>query len=446
MKTIQLITTLIACCAAFFSCVQDNNFEVPNDVSQNDSIRFEALMTALENGSKSMIDIADLKLLYNSEPVEIAADLVVEGYVSSSDRTGNFYKEFYIQDQSEDPLAGLKISLNMTDSYNFVNQGRKIFIDLKGLYLGELNHGDGVLCLGGQVQGNEIVQMSSNVARDVIIRSTLTESLVPLVVPIAEINPAHIGLFVSFDNIQFPITLDGQFFVDPTDDYDSQRIIESCAETSTFLLETSAFADFAQDQLPLNGSGSISGIVTKDYYGDNMVLALNQKSDIVMNSSRCDPLFVDTFSSSNLNKWTAYSLAGDQIWEVTGFGNPGPSAVISGFSGGAVVNEDWLITQAIDMTQVSSGTLTFQTVKRYSGPDLELYMCTDYGGGDPNIDGSWTLLSAVFDTNTGSWSSWTDSGEVDVSAASGSNLFIAFKYVSTGTAAATFELDNVLVK
>lgn len=34
----------------------------------------------------------------------------------------------------------------------------------------------------------------------------------------------------------------------------------------------------------------------------------------------------------------------------------------------------------------------------------------------------------------------------DLSAASGSQLYVAFKYKSTSSAASTFELDNVLVK
>ena len=39
---------------------------------------------------------------------------------------------------------------------------------------------------------------------------------------------------------------------------------------ATFLLETSSFANFANDILP-SGGGTISGIVSKDYFGDNLV-------------------------------------------------------------------------------------------------------------------------------------------------------------------------------
>ena len=127
------------------------------------------------------------------------------------------------------------------------------------------------------------------------------------------------------------------------------------------------------------------------------------------------------------------------------FGNPSDSATMSGYSGGNQNNEDWLISKAIDMSGVSGAILKFQSVKRYAGNDIKLYMATNYNGGDPNTDGNWVELSANFDTNINSWSSWTDSGDVDVSAAAGGNLFIAFKYTSTTSASSTYEIDNVEV-
>ena len=118
---------------------------------------------------------------------------------------------------------------------------------------------------------------------------------------------------------------------------------------------------------------------------------------------------------------------------------------MSGFSGGAQTNEDWLISLPIDLSNTPSAFLTFQTVKRYDGNDIEVFYATDYNGGDPTTDGTWVALSPTLDTNTGSWSSWTDSGSLDLSAAAGGNVFIAFKYTSTSSAAATWEIDNVKV-
>ena len=69
----------------------------------------------------------------------------------------------------------------------------------------------------------------------------------------------------------------------------------------------------------------------------------------------------------------------------------------------------------------------------------------DYSGGNPNSDGTWTELSVTLDTDTSSWVTWTDSGNVDLSSYAGGNVYIAFKYVSTSSGSATYEIDNVLL-
>ena len=94
---------------------------------------------------------------------------------------------------------------------------------------------------------------------------------------------------------------------------------------------------------------------------------------------------------------------------------------------------------------MSTVTLNFQSVVRYNGPSLEVYASSDYSGGNPNSDGTWTELSVTLDTDTSSWVSWTDSGNVDLSSYAGGSVYIAFKYVSTSSASATYEIDNVLL-
>ena len=89
--------------------------------------------------------ISEVKNLFvGGEVNEIESNLVVRGYVSSSDFSGNFYKEFYMQDEIENPTAGIKVSINQVDSYNQFNVGREVYIKLQGLSIGETNSGDGV--------------------------------------------------------------------------------------------------------------------------------------------------------------------------------------------------------------------------------------------------------------------------------------------------------------
>jgi len=448
MKLINKISIVTFITIFAFSCVQDDDYSVPQSIGLEENQKLVELLDEIDNGSADLMTISEIKNLFiDGEINQIESNLVVRGYVSSSDFTGNFYKEFYMQDQIENPTAGIKVSLNQVDSYNQFNVGREVYIKLQGLSIGETNSGDGVIAIGdgGNAAGDEISEISENRAADVILRSSNSFSLVPLALNLSEINDSHIGVYVSALSAQFSPGLDGMTYVDPDEDYDTQRDLESCIDSGTLKLETSAFSNFNDSMLPTDSSGTISGIITRDYFGDNRVMMLNTKDDVNFDSSRCDPLFSDDFSSNNFNNWTIVNVTGEQEWEITPYGNPAPSAKISGFAGGSNVNEDWLITNTIDLSSLSTVTLNFQSVVRYNGPSLEVYASSDYSGGNPNSDGTWTELSVTLDTDTSSWVTWTDSGNVDLSSYAGGNVYIAFKYVSTSSGSATYEIDNVLL-
>ena len=448
MKLINTLSFFAFLTIINFSCVQDDDYSVPASIGQEENANLNQLLAEIENGSADLMTISQLKNFFvDGEVNEIESNLVVKGYVSSSDYAGNFYKEFYMQDEIENPTAGIKVSINQVDSYNQFNVGREVYIKLQGLSIGETNSGDGVIAIGGGANeyGDEISEITENNAATCILRSSNSYSLVPLALNLSEINDMHIGVYVSGLSAQFASSLGGLTYVDPQEDYDTQRDLESCVDAGTLKLETSAFSSFNDKMLPVEGSGTISGIITKDYFGDNRVMMLNTTDDVNFDSSRCDPLFSDDFSSNSLNNWTVVNVEGEQTWEITPYGNPAPSAKISGFSGGSNSNEDWLITSAIDLTSLTTVTLNFQSVVRYSGPSLEVYVSTDYSGGNPSTDGNWQELSVILDTDDSSWSSWTDSGNVDLSSFSGANVFIGFKYISTTSNSATYEIDNVLI-
>ena len=82
---------------------------------------------------------------------------------------------------------------------------------------------------------------------------------------------------------------------------------------------------------------------------------------------RCDPLFSDDFSSNTLNNWFVKSVIGPQEWEITHMEIA--QLQMSGFSGGSVENEDWLISKPVNLDGLCL-QLTFQSVVRYSGPEL----------------------------------------------------------------------------
>ncbi|HIG89374.1 MAG: DUF5689 domain-containing protein [Flavobacteriaceae bacterium] len=447
MKLIKAIILITFLTATNFSCVQDDDFSIPESLGLEENQDLTQLLDQINNGAVDLMTISQVKSFFvNGEVTLIESNIVVKGYVVSSDMTGNFYKEFYMQDEPDNPTAGIKVVLNQVDSYNQFNIGREIYIKLQNLYIGETNSGDGVITIGGSINqyGDEVEEITENMAVSSILRSSNTFDIIPLSLNLSEINDSHIGIFVTAQNAQFSNFLSGLTYVDPYDDYDTQRDLESCVDSGSIKVETSAYASFQDNLLPTEGSGTLSAVVTRSYDGDDRVMMLNSTDDVTFSSSRCDPLFYDNFSGS-LNNWHVKSVQGEQGWEITPYGNPAPSAKMSGFSGGSNVNEDWLITTTIDLSSVTTASLTFQSVVRYNGPSLTVHMSSDYNGGDPTSDGNWTELSVTLDTDADSWSSWTDSGNIDLSSVTGGNVYIAFKYVSTTSGSATYEIDNVLV-
>ena len=274
------------------SCQPENDFSIPTALGTEENAQLNALKTAVEKAEKTMISISQLKAFFVYRRVHtITADLVVKGYVVSSDRTGNFYKEIYVQDKPENPTAAIHIMLDQTDLYNRFNVGREIYINLKGLHIGESRRGNGIISLGGELNedGDEVTHLRALDIQDHFLRSKTTEEVVPLPVLFSEINSSHIGMYVEVANVRFTAAEQEKPFVDPKDYYDTQRNMEACEGQNKvpFLLETSAFASFKDLPLP-GGTGSIKGIVSKTYNGRNLVLVLNDARDAWLSGGACE--------------------------------------------------------------------------------------------------------------------------------------------------------------
>jgi len=115
---------------------------------------------------------------------------------------------------------------------------------------------------------------------------------------------------------------------------------------------------------------------------------------------------------------------------------------MSGYSGAAVVNEDWLISPAMNFNNYKNEVLIFQSAYNYTGAALVALISNNYdGSADPN-NFTWTPLTATW--SPGGWV-WTPSGNVNVSGTNGTQVYIAFKYTSDATAASTWELDDIMI-
>ncbi|HNX86387.1 MAG TPA: lamin tail domain-containing protein [Bacteroidales bacterium] len=156
-------------------------------------------------------------------------------------------------------------------------------------------------------------------------------------------------------------------------------------------------------------------------------------------------LNTENFNDTTFGSWNQMTVLGDTSWIIDPIHgvNTSPCAKASGyFEGASHITEMWLFSPSFDLSHYTGGVLTFKTAKNYVGPNLKALISTDWNGiSDPN-EFTWDTLVATY--SAGGWA-WTSSGNVDISAYTGSNVHIAFMFSSTDAASSTWEVDDITV-
>ena len=145
-------------------------------------------------------------------------------------------------------------------------------------------------------------------------------------------------------------------------------------------------------------------------------------------------------STGTLEDFDSINVVGpDQSWEATSYG-----AKMAGYSGGAHENEDWLVSPAIDLTNYTDAKLQLnQAVNYLNGQwdQIQVVISTDYTGNKADLaSATWTAVTIDTLPSGSSWS-FVTSEKVDISAYDGKTIYVALKYLSSNSNAATWEVD-----
>ncbi len=155
-----------------------------------------------------------------------------------------------------------------------------------------------------------------------------------------------------------------------------------------------------------------------------------------------DETFESGTSFAGIN-WKTVEVAGNKPWWIRNYNNNN-YATVSGYNGTAPFDE-WLITPPINISATNGKILTFETQARGYGAttsSLEVYVLTT---DNPETATKTKLNATICDTPADAYSSWTGSGNIDLSVFSGT-IYIAFRYQATADANyATYCLDNVKI-
>jgi len=139
--------------------------------------------------------------------------------------------------------------------------------------------------------------------------------------------------------------------------------------------------------------------------------------------------------------WTQTQIEGNKKWYVTTF-QENNYVAMTGYKGTAPFDQ-WLLSPALDMANIASKILTFRTqVNGYGSKTsvLEVYVLDSPDVKTANKTKLDVKLATAPDSG---YSSWAQSGDIDLSAFSG-NVYIAFRYYATTDANyATWCVDDI---
>ncbi len=274
----KIIPVLILLSISTGNCVRNTQFDSPN--------------SPCEKGVTANATFEEVRQLYSDGTLEILEDMVIEGYINSTDEAGNFFSSLHFQDSPADPSSGLQIDIDLRDSHLFYGLGKKVLIRLKGLYLGKSK---GVYKLGGAFTSFgtlSVGRLPANLVKDHVLIScdppatmssiaihvdSLSESLINVLVELQDVQ-------VNAEELEQPYALPGM---------EVGRILEDCRNSEITLLN-SGYSDFHEAILP-DGRGSATGVLYKD--GVRYQLLIRDTTDLLFTLNRCNE--ADEWTSSN---------------------------------------------------------------------------------------------------------------------------------------------------
>lgn len=150
--------------------------------------------------------------------------------------------------------------------------------------------------------------------------------------------------------------------------------------------------------------------------------------------------------------WTNVDLSGTRSWECRSFSGNNYAQVTS--NGSKSVNDVWLITTAVDLTDATAPKFSFNvTAGYYNAPCLSVLISENFDGNADNINpAQWTNVTDNFELPTGpsgGYGTLSPAGTMDLSAYKGKKIYIAFRYqgddTTTEKKTTTFQIDKVQV-
>ena len=391
----------------------------------------------------------------------INTDITISGVVIANDKSGNLYKELYIQDAT----GGLSIQLASNGLYANYPVGKRIYIKCKGLCLSDYNN---MIQLGVKALINGTFTLEgipAPIIPNYVISGSLNNPVTPKVVTINDLNNPPgvttmqhplLGDLIQLNDMEF-IAGDTKRPYADTSYYkkSGDRYIKNCSSPTTLNVRTSGYSDFA-GKIPQAGNGNIVAIYT--VYNTTKQLIIRDTTDVKFNNPRCF-LFEEDFQAYSTTGTTAMSLpgwqniqeSGDVPYTLASFsGNIFPK--VSAFTSAVMATtpiKSWLITPPIAIPTGLSPKYTFTCSRRYPAGTFKAMVSTNYTGGNNPQASTWTILTTLSNAPSGAFTPFDTFGPFDFTPYIGKTIYLAFLYEApAGTSpnsVGTYEPDDLKI-
>ncbi|WP_318310705.1 DUF5689 domain-containing protein [Flagellimonas crocea] len=242
----------------------------------------------------SNITFSELDSLVQDDAVQILDDLILEGYVVSSDRAGNFFGVLYLQDALSNPKSGLQLEMDLRESHLQFPVGSKVFVKLKDLYLGKKGSNLRIGSVFSSFGNLSIGRLpSGKVFEHLFVACDGAGSPDPVLATISEIDSLPSNILVELQNVEFAEETLGETYAIPQEE--TERTLLDCEENEIALIN-SGYADFQAEPLP-ETNGTITAILTKD--GKTPQLVIRTLEDVNFTEERC-PEIITEFTSNQI--------------------------------------------------------------------------------------------------------------------------------------------------
>jgi hypothetical protein len=218
----------------------------------------------------------------------LSGDIIIAGVVTANDKSGNLYKEIYIQDST----GGIAVEL---DAYNLSTAypvGRKVFIKCNGLTLSDYRY---LIQLGVKTTLNgtsSLGAIPTGLMADHVFGGSINNPVVPKVVTTtllksgaSAMQDSLTGALIQLNDFQFANADTSKTYADTSANKSSVNLTVQNCTNQQLLVRTSGFANFAGVKAA-RGKGNIVGIYT--IFNNDKQLIIRDTADVQFKGNRCD--------------------------------------------------------------------------------------------------------------------------------------------------------------